>query len=303
MQRWSLFARCRANSTLASPTPGDYGRDGANPLRGASELAPDSYGAHEFPLLPEPVMSQSTSAIGLRSLCFNVLYFVNLTVLMIIGLPSTLMGRHAVFFMARTWASSSLWLLDKVCGLKLEFRGVENIPQGGYIVAAKHQSSLETFALVLKTPDFAIILKKQLLFLPIFGLYLAASGQIAIDRARGRNALAQIIEKAGAVLRSGRQVYIYPEGTRRPPGAEPQYKPGVAFLYAAADSPCLPVAVNTGMFWGRNGFLRRPGTAVIEFLPAIPPGLPRSEFFERLKSEIETASDRLVAEARAARAA
>jgi 1-acyl-sn-glycerol-3-phosphate acyltransferase len=239
--------------------------------------------------------------IGLRSLCFNVLYFVNLTVLMILGLPSTLMGRHAVFFMARTWAASSVWLLDKVCGLKVEFRGVENIPQGGYIVAAKHQSSLETFALVLKTPDFAIILKKQLLFLPIFGLYLAASGQIAIDRSRGRNAIAQIIDKAGAVLRSGRQVYIYPEGTRRPPGAEPAYKPGVAFLYAAADSPCLPVAVNTGLFWGRNGFLRRPGTAVIEFLPIIPPGLPRDEFFERLKSEIETASNRLIEEARAAR--
>jgi 1-acyl-sn-glycerol-3-phosphate acyltransferase len=241
--------------------------------------------------------------IALRSLLFNIAYFVNLIVLMILGSPSMFFGRHAVFFMARAWAVNSIWLLDKICGLKVEFRGLENMPQGGYILAAKHQSTLETFALVTKTPDFAIVLKKQLLFIPIFGQYLSASGQIAIDRSKGRSALAQIIEQAGAVLRAGRQVYIYPEGTRRPPGAEPAYKPGVAILYEATGAPCLPVAVNTGMFWGRRGFLRRPGTAVIEFLPVIPAGLPREEFFARLKDVIETASQRLMDEALAERAA
>ena len=245
-------------------------------------------------------MSQPASAIGLRSLCFNVLFYVNLIVLMILGLPAMLLGRHGVFFMARTWAYSSIWLLEKICGLKLEFRGLENMPEGGYILASKHQSFLETFSLVTRTPDFAIILKRQLIFVPIFGLYLAVSGQIGIDRSKGRSALQQIIEIAGQVLRSGRQVYIYPEGTRRSPGAEPQYKAGVAFLYEATGAPCLPVALNTGMFWGRRGFLRRPGTAVIEFLPVIPPGLPRDVFFERLKSDIETASNRLVEEARVA---
>ena len=123
-----------------------------------------------------------------------------------------------------------------------------------------------------KTPDFAIILKRQLMYIPVFGLYLSVGGQIGIDRAKGRSALSQIIEQAGAVLRAGRQVYIYPEGTRRTPGAEPIYKHGVAFLYEATGAPCVPVALNTGLFWGRRGFLRKPGTAVIEFLPAIPAG-------------------------------
>ncbi|HXT08163.1 MAG TPA: lysophospholipid acyltransferase family protein [Roseiarcus sp.] len=241
--------------------------------------------------------------IALRSALFNIAYYINLVVLMILGLPSMLFGRRGVFFMARAWAASSIWLLEKICGLKVEFRGLENRPQGGYILAAKHQSSLETFSLVTKTPDFAIVLKKQLMYIPIFGLYLSVSGQIGIDRAKGRSALAQIIEQAGAVLRAGRQVYIYPEGTRRPPGAEPAYKPGVALLYEATGAPCLPVALNTGMFWGRNGFLRRPGTAVIEFLPAIPAGLPRDMFFERLQEAIETASRRLMEEALAERAA
>ena len=235
--------------------------------------------------------------IGLRSLLFNTLFYLNLIVLMILGLPAMVLGRKGVFFMARTWASTSLWLLEKICGLRVEFRGLENIPVGGYLIAAKHQSFLETFSLVLKTPDFAIILKRQLMFIPVFGLYLSVGGQIGIDRARGRGALAQINEQAGEVLRSGRQVYIYPEGTRRAPGAEPQYKQGVASLYEATGAPCLPVALNTGMYWGRRGFLRRPGTAVIEFLPIIPPGLAREAFFERLKSDIETASERLRKEA------
>ena len=234
-----------------------------------------------------------------RSFLFNVAFYVNLVVLMILGLPAMFFGRKGVFFMARTWAVTSIWLLEKICGLRLEFRGQENIPVGGYILAAKHQSFLETFSLVTQTPDFAIILKRSLMRIPIFGLYLSVSGQIGIDRSKGRSAMAQIIEQAGEVLRAGRQVYIYPEGTRRAPGAEPQYKSGVAYLYEATGAPCLPVALNTGLFWGRRGFLRQPGVAVIEFLPAIPPGLPREAFLERLKGDIETATHRLIAEARA----
>jgi 1-acyl-sn-glycerol-3-phosphate acyltransferase len=237
--------------------------------------------------------------IALRSLVFNLAFYLNLIVLMILGLPAMLFGRKGVFFMARTWAVSSIWLLEKICNLKLEFRGEENIPVGGYILAAKHQSFLETFSLVTRTPDFAIILKKSLTYIPAFGLYLTVGGQIGIDRAQGRSALTQIIEQAGAVLRAGRQVYIYPEGTRRAPGAEPQYKMGVAHLYAATGAPCLPVALNTGMYWGRRGFRRKPGVAVIEFLPVIPPGLDRDVFFARLQNDIESASRRLMEEAAA----
>ena len=235
-----------------------------------------------------------------RSLVFNIAFYVNVIALMIVGLPTILWGRHGIFGLARLWGSTSLWLLRTICGLRVEFRGLENIPKGGYIIAAKHESILETFSLLEHAPDFAIVLKKQLVYIPLFGLYLLRAEQIAIDRSRGRNALTQIIKAARAVLSGGRQVFIYPEGTRRPPGAPARYKQGVAALYAASDAPCLPVALNTGLFWGRRGFTRRPGVAVIEYLPPIPPGLSREVFAERLETTIESACARLNAEAVAA---
>jgi 1-acyl-sn-glycerol-3-phosphate acyltransferase len=235
--------------------------------------------------------------IKLRSLVFNLAFYVNLVVLMILGLPMILGGRHGVFFMARLWGSTSVWLLEKICGLRVEYRGLENIPKGGYLIAAKHESFLETFALLKYAPDFAIVLKRQLVFIPLFGLYLIGARQIAIDRSRGHSALAQIIAQASDVIRDGRQVFIYPEGTRRPPGAPPRYKFGAAALYAATGAVCLPVAINTGLFWGRRGFTRRPGIAVIEYLPPIAPGLAREAFAERLQATIETACARLNAEA------
>jgi 1-acyl-sn-glycerol-3-phosphate acyltransferase len=243
---------------------------------------------------------RSPAAIAARSLVYNAAFYLSLIVLMILGLPAMLFGRRGVFFMARTWGEWSVFMLRYLCGLRVEYRGLENIPKGGYIIAAKHQSFLETFALLRHSPDFAIILKKQLTLIPLFGLYLIVSRQIAIDRARGHSALAQIVSKSGEVLRDGRQVYIYPEGTRRAPGAPPAYKFGVAAIYAGNDSPCLPVALNTGLFWGRRGFSRRPGVAIIEYLPPIPPGLPRDDFAAQLQQTIESACERLYAEAVAA---
>ena len=244
--------------------------------------------------------TRRTAMIALRSLVFNLAFYLNLIVLMILGLPMILRGRHGVFFMARLWGATSLWLLETICGLRVEYRGLENIPAGGYILAAKHQSFLETFALLKYAPDFAIVLKRDLVFVPLFGLYLVGARQIAIDRARGHSALNQIIAQAREVLAAGRQVFIFPEGTRRPPGATPRYKFGVVALYAETGAPCLPVAVDTGLFWGRRGFTRRPGVAVIEYLPPILPGLERDAFAERLQATIETACRRLYAEAIAA---
>jgi 1-acyl-sn-glycerol-3-phosphate acyltransferase len=235
--------------------------------------------------------------IATRSLIFNALFYLNLFVLMILGLPTMLFGRRGVFALARLWGAISVWLLEKICGLRLEYRGVENIPPGAVLIAAKHQSFLETFALLKYAPDFAIILKRQLTRVPLFGLYLIVSQQIAIDRGRGRQALQQIAAAAKPVFAAGRQVFIYPEGTRRLPGAPPRYKHGVTTLYAETGAPCLPVAVNTGLFWRRRGFLRRPGIAVIEYLPVIAPGLDPTAFSERLQSTIETACARLNAEA------
>ncbi|THD45798.1 MAG: 1-acyl-sn-glycerol-3-phosphate acyltransferase [Bradyrhizobium sp.] len=238
--------------------------------------------------------------LTLRSLAYNFAFYVNLIALMIFGLPLTLRGRHGVFALARLWAANSIWLMKTLCGLKVEYRGLENIPSGGYIVASKHESFLETFALLPHTPDFAFILKRQLVYIPLFGLYLVAARQIAINRARGHTALAQVVEQARDVLGAGRQIIIFPEGTRRPPGAPPAYKFGVAAIYAETNAPCVPVALNTGLFWGRRGFSRRPGTAVIEYLPPIPPGLDREAFAARLESAIEGACARLNAEAVAA---
>ncbi len=237
---------------------------------------------------------------ALRSLAFNVAFYLNLIALMILGLPLILRGRHGVFFMARLWGSTSVWLLETICGLRVEYRGLENIPKGGYILAAKHESFLETFALLKYAPDFAIVLKKQLVFIPIFGLYLVGARQIAIDRSRGHTALSQIISQAREILRGDRQVFIFPVGPRRPPGAPPRYKYGVTAIYGETGAPCLPVALNTGLFWGRRGFTRRPGVAVIEYLPPIQPRLDRCAFAERLKETIETACRRLNAEAVAA---
>ena len=235
--------------------------------------------------------------VALRSVLFNLLFYVTLVVLMIAGLPMILGGRRGVFALANVCRAVSVWLLRLICDLRVEYRGVENIPPGAILIAAKHQSFLETFALLKYAPDFAIILKRQLSYLPLFGLYLIVSEQIAIDRKRGRHALQQIVEKAKPVLAAGRQIFIYPEGTRRPPGAPPKYKHGIDALYAETGAPCLPVAVNTGLFWRRRGFLRRPGVAVIEYLPPIAPGLDRQVFAGLLQDVIETACARLNAEA------
>ena len=232
-----------------------------------------------------------------RSLIYNLLFYITLLLLMIFGLPMLIGGRRGALFMARLWALASIWLLKKICKLHIEYRGVSNIPKGGCIIAAKHQSFLETFALLKYSEDFAVILKQQLIFIPLFGLYLMVSRQIAIDRSRGRSALNQIIRQAGAVLRAGRQLYIYPEGTRRPPGAAPAYKHGVDFLYVSTGAPCLPVALNTGLYWGRRGFLRRPGTAIIDYLPVIPPGMDRRSFSQTIQRAIEGACSRLNDEA------
>lgn len=235
--------------------------------------------------------------IFLRSLVFQILFFTTMIVLQLVWLPGLFMRRQASQELGRFWGRLSLWLLDRICGTKVEFRGLENIPKGAVIVAAKHQSIWDTFVLPTKFPDFSYILKHELVWIPFFGWYLLAAEQIAIDRAKGGKLLPQLIEKSTKIFAEGRQLFIFPEGTRRPAGAPPAYKVGVAHLYAATNVPALPVALNAGLFWPRRSFLIRPGTIVMEFLPVIPPGLPTREFFDRLQSDIETASDRLIAEA------
>jgi 1-acyl-sn-glycerol-3-phosphate acyltransferase len=233
----------------------------------------------------------------LRSLLFNIVFFTNMITWMLIWLPALAMHRHASLSLGRVWGRSSLWWLEKIVGLKVEFRGRENIPKGAVIVACKHQSIWDTFVLTLHFPDFSFILKHELIYIPLFGWYLLAAEQIAIDRAKGGRALPQIIRKAKALFAQGRQLFIFPEGTRRPVGAPAQYKFGVAHLYHETGAPCLPVALNSGLFWPRRSFIIRPGTVVLEYLPPIEPGLEAKVFFDRLQQAMETATERLIEEA------
>jgi 1-acyl-sn-glycerol-3-phosphate acyltransferase len=232
----------------------------------------------------------------LRSLVFNVAFYIVLAGLVIFGLPTLLIDRFAIFWLARLWTGASFWLLRVICGTRVEFRGVERIPPGACIVAPKHQSILDVFALFPFFPDFTFILKKELTQIPLFGWYLKRGELTAIDRSQGASALSQAKARAKESLARGRQLILYPEGTRRPPGAAPLYKFGIAHIYADNNVPCLPVAHNAGMFWGRRMFLRRPGTILFEFLPVIEAGLDAKTFYQRLQDELESATNRLIAE-------
>ncbi len=234
----------------------------------------------------------------LRSIAFSLAFYLATTLIAVLGLPA-LVSRRAVIRLAQVWANVTLWLLRVIGGVAVEFRGLSNIPRGPVLVAAKHQSALETLALVTVFPDFAYILKRELLWIPLIGWFLSRSGMVAIDRSKGTRAMAAMNEAAADVIREGRQLIIFPEGTRRPPGAPPAYKLGLTHLYATLGVPCLPVALDTGLYWPRRSLMRRPGTTVIEFLSPIPPGLDRARFLDTVQARIEGASDALLAAGRA----
>ncbi len=235
-------------------------------------------------------------AVVVRSLIFNALFYANLTVHMIVALPTLALPRRIQHAFIRSYAGTSLWLLRVICGTTVEWRGVDKLPQGACIVACKHQSAWETFALYVVFDDPTYILKRELMWIPLFGWHMRKAGLIPIDRAAGLAALARMTARARKALERGQQIVIFPEGTRRAPGAAPSYKPGVAYLYGKAGVPCVPVALNSGRFWPRRSVLRYPGKIVAEILDPIPAGLDRGVFFARLQDAIETASARLLQE-------
>ncbi len=181
--------------------------------------------------------------------------------------------------------------LQRFFGMEISIRGLENIPQGGFIVAAKHQSIWETFALLPMFEDAAFIYKKELGRVPFFGWYMRKFAQIAVDRSKGAQALRLLNSEAKIAIADNRQILIFPEGTRRPAGAPPDYKFGVAALYNAVNAPVLPIALNSGLFWSKLAWRGHKGRIIVDILPAIPPGLPRDVFFKTLQEQIETACD------------
>ena len=239
---------------------------------------------------------KSSFPILARSLLFNALFYANIIVRMILGLPTILLPASFILGVLRGYSRSSLWLLQVTCGIGVEWRGREKLPQGACLVACKHQSAWETFALFSLLPDPTYVLKRELMRIPLFGCLASKAKMIPIDRGSHTKALAGMTAAAKVEAARGRQIVIFPEGTRRPPGAEPHYLPGVAFLYADLDLPCVPVALNSGLFWPRRTLRRYPGTVLVEVLDPIPPGLGRREFMARLQNALQDATARLVAE-------
>ena len=177
--------------------------------------------------MAKPLLISSLSVL-IRSLLFNALFYASLTVHMVVALPTFFLPRRVLLVFVRSYARTSLWLLRVVCGIKVEWRGIENIPRGACIIACKHQSAWETFALYAVLRDPAYILKRELMWIPLFGWYTWKAGLIPVNREAGLAALSRMTTRARQELARARQVVIFPEGTRRPPGAEPVYKPGIA---------------------------------------------------------------------------
>jgi 1-acyl-sn-glycerol-3-phosphate acyltransferase len=231
-----------------------------------------------------------------RSIVFNLLFYLNLIVQLLGAIPTLVMPRGAVVAVVKFWARTNLWLLRRVCGITAEFRGLDKIPPGAVIVASKHQSFWETFALFPLFADPAFILKRELMWIPFFGWFSWKADMIPVNRGKRSQALAELSVSVRQELARNRQIVIFPEGTRRAPGAEPSYKYGVTHLYAETGAVCLPVALNSGLFWPRRSIRRYPGIIRVEVLDPIPPGLDKEAFFERLQRDVEAATARLVAE-------
>lgn len=235
----------------------------------------------------------------LRSLAFLAAFYATTAAFAVIGSPLLLVPRRYAMMGLRAHARACLWMMRVIVGTTFEVRGTQFIPAGAALVAAKHQSAWETFALIPLLPDPAMIMKAELGWIPFYGWFAHKFEHILVVRQRGPAALRQLIVDARARATAGRQIVIFPEGTRQQVGAPGAYKPGVVALYEGLELPCVPVALNSGAFWPRLSARLQGGTIVVEFLEPIPPGLDRATFRAELERRIEQATHRLVAEAQA----
>ncbi len=219
-----------------------------------------------------------------------------MVIMAFVFLPFILFSRRIAVEAVRLWIKNTRMALRVFVGIKTEIRGLEHLPDGAFIWASKHQSMYDAFVpwLVLDHP--AIVIKKELLWYPVFGWYAWRTDMIAIDRSGGSKTLRAMIDASQKRMQAGRQLLIFPEGTRQKPGAQPKYRPGVFGLYHNLDVPVVPVATNIGLCWPARGILRRSGTVVIEILPVIDQGLGKKTFMDKLENTIEPACERLLDE-------
>ncbi len=235
----------------------------------------------------------------LRSLLFSFAFYITTALFLVLGSWLFLAPRSWSMAGLKAHAITVLWLLKWIVGTKLEVRGQKNLPSKGCLVVAKHQSAWDTFALIPLFRDPAIVLKDELKWIPFYGWFCVKFEHILVKRDRAAVALKRMVADAKSRIGDNREVIIFPEGTRQAPGAPPAYKPGYVALYEGLDVVCVPVALNSGVFWPRRSFRRLPGTIIVEFLEPIPPGLARKDFKSRVETTIEDASAQLLAEAHA----
>lgn len=233
-----------------------------------------------------------TTSIFIRSAIFHISLACTAAAYLML-LPLIVLPRSITLSITRSFLRTEWFLLKAICGLSLEVRGLQYVPDGPALVASKHQSTAEILALQMILTDPAMITKQQNLHLPVVGWVLLKLGHLPIDRSHSLRSLVLLLGLAKERAQAGRQVVIFPEGTRRAPASPPKYLTGVSLLYKKLDLPCTPVALNAGLFWRRRSFIRKPGVIVIEFLPAIPPGLQSREFMATLIKDIESAATRL----------
>ncbi len=238
---------------------------------------------------------------AIRSIIFYILFIANTAIVAIIlGFISIFKKRGWYSFgwaIAKYWGASTLFLLRFIVGIKSEISGLEHLPEGGAIIAAKHQSDWDIFAIFPFAIRPSFIAKKQLLDIPFFGWAARDFDTISIDRSKGSQAIPQMLKEAKAAVKRGCKIIIYPEGTRKAPLAEPDYRYGIAKIYEELDVPVIPVALNSGLFWGRNALVLWPGTAKAKFLEPIPAGLAPDEMHKQLSQVIEINSNELILEA------
>lgn len=235
----------------------------------------------------------------LRTALFYLVFISQTAVIaVIIGIVALFAGRtRFTWGLARYWCWSNLQLLRIITGLHTRVEGAENIPAGGCIIASKHQSDWDVFSIFPHTGRPAYIVKRELMRIPFFGQAARSLDCIEIDRGRGAQAIPEMMRQARAALERGCRIVIFPEGTRKAPLAPPDYRQGIVRMYLELNVPVVPVALNSGLFWGRNSPVVWPGRATARILPAIPPGLSADVFLERLRSSIESETDTLMAEA------
>ena len=225
--------------------------------------------------------------IGLRSLMFQACFYTWTAILGLATLWALLAPRRVSLGLGRMWVDGIFGLLERTVGLTYEVRGEDFRPSGPAVYAFKHQSAWDTLVLMRLFPDPAVVMKRELLHIPILGWYFRRLGMIAIDRQAGASALRAMIAAARTRIQAQRDIIVFPEGTRTALGASPPYHPGVAALYRQLSVPVVPVALNSALYWGRREFVKRPGRIVVAFLPPVEPGLDRKTFLFRLQDSIE----------------